>query len=143
MESPSTICSWFSKGAKEPRLEVAPWGKGGDHCGWRLCREGPHPLRIPCSARAGAAAGLGRTVEDRGVLGGGQGHSCLQPVSPGWTPLNAAQLESSLSEGVAHVLPQLVLKPGEPRKPGSNSDHRLSLGKSVTLLESSFPPFDF
>lgn len=106
---------------------------------------GPHPLRIPCSAREGATAGLGWTVEDRGVLGGGQGHSCLPTcvsrLDP--PPRNAAQLESSLSEGVAHFLPQLVLKPGEPRKPGSNSDHRLSLGKSVTFLEPFFPLFDF
>lgn len=99
---------------------------------------GPHPLRIhPCSAGEGEAAGVGWTVGDRGVLGGGHGHSCLPTCVSRLNP-NTAQFESSLSEGVAHVLPQLVLKPGEPRKPGSNSDHRLSLGKSVTLLESFF-----
>lgn len=64
-----------------------------------------------------------------------------QPVSPGWTPPNTTQFtglltESSLSEGVAHPLPQLRLKLVEPRTQVSNSDCQMSLGKSVALSES-------
>lgn len=68
-------------------------------------------------------------------FGGGLGRSCLPAcvASPGQTPPGAIQLtgllaEPSLSEGVAHRLPRLVLKPVEPRTASLNPDHWVTFG---------------